>query len=90
MKIKQTAQAGSLESCDILITIEPVKTGSGIDIDLESPGEKPFGDKIRSEITETLHKYDIKDAKIIAVDKGALGYCIKARVETALKRASEK
>ncbi|MBN1331089.1 MAG: citrate lyase acyl carrier protein [Candidatus Heimdallarchaeota archaeon] len=87
MKITKAAQAGSLESCDILITVEPLKGKTGIDLKLESPAEVSFGDKIREEIMEVVEKYDITDIQITAVDKGALGYCIKARIETALKRA---
>lgn len=87
MKIMKATQAGSLESCDILITIEPVKEGTGIIIDLESPAKKQFGDLIISEIKDVVEKMGIKDIKISATDKGSLRYCIKARTETALKRA---
>ncbi|HUU77458.1 MAG TPA: citrate lyase acyl carrier protein [candidate division Zixibacteria bacterium] len=83
----KATQAGSLESCDILITIEPVKEGTGIIIDLESPAKKQFGDLIISEIKDVVEKMGIKDIKISATDKGSLRYCIKARTETALKRA---
>lgn len=87
MKVVKKAQAGSLESCDILITVEPAKKGDGISINLESPTEKQFGDMILSEITDTVKELGIEDIKIHAVDKGSLGYCIKARTETAIKRA---
>ena len=87
MIIKKSAQAGSLESNDILIRIDPVKTGSGIDIEIDSPAKKQFGDMIHSEITEVVNKYGIKDIKISAIDKGSLRYCVKARTETAIKRA---
>jgi len=87
LKVVKAAQAGSLESCDILITIEPVKGKTGIDLKLESPAEVSFGDKIREEILEVVNKSGVTDIQITAIDKGALGYCIKARTETALKRA---
>ncbi|MFW9924931.1 MAG: citrate lyase acyl carrier protein [Candidatus Thorarchaeota archaeon] len=86
----KTAQAGSLESCDILITVEATKEGSGIQIQLDSPSAKQFGEMIHAEITEVTHKLGIKDVKIIAVDKGALSYCIRARTETALTRAANE
>ena len=88
MKIKKSAQAGSLESCDILISVDPVKDGAGIKIKLESPAKKQFGDLILSEISEVLKKFEVNDVKITAIDKGSLGYCIKARTETALMRAA--
>lgn len=87
MIIKKSAQAGSLESSDILIRIDPVKSGSGVIIDIDSPAKKQFGEMIHSEITEVINRFDIKDIKITAIDKGSLSYCIKARTETAIKRA---
>ncbi|NHJ46395.1 MAG: citrate lyase acyl carrier protein [Asgard group archaeon] len=87
MKVKKTAQAGSLESCDILITIEPAKSKSGIKLILESPAKKQFGEKIEAEIMEMVNKHQLSDAVINAIDRGALGYCIKARTETAIIRA---
>ncbi|MHA1187833.1 MAG: hypothetical protein ACTSSK_13340 [Candidatus Heimdallarchaeota archaeon] len=46
MKLTKAAQAGSLESCDILITVEPGKLGSGFVLDLESPSLVQFGEQI--------------------------------------------
>ena len=87
MEFQNSAQAGSLESCDILITVEKGKPKTGIVIKLESPSQKQFGDKIKSEILEIAQKLNTNDILINAIDNGALGYCIKARVETAIKRA---
>ncbi|NHJ39965.1 MAG: citrate lyase acyl carrier protein [Asgard group archaeon] len=87
MKIKKAAQAGSLESNDILISVEPGKSKSGIKLKLESPSKKPFGDLIEAEIKEIINELQITDIIINAIDKGALSYCIKARTETAIKRA---
>ncbi|MGE5707444.1 MAG: citrate lyase acyl carrier protein [Bacteroidota bacterium] len=84
MEIKRSAQAGSVESCDIMITLEPA---SGITIDLQSDVLIQFGDAIRTVIRETLEKQGVKDCKVIAVDKGALDYTIRARVEAAVARA---
>ena len=88
MKVSKTAQAGSLESCDILVTVEPAKPGTGVKIKLTSPSMKQFGEIIQKEILEVVKQLDITDVKITAIDKGSLGYCIKARTETALRRAS--
>jgi citrate lyase subunit gamma (acyl carrier protein) len=87
MKAIKSAQAGSLESCDILITIEPAKDRSGVKLLLESPAKKQFGHMIESEIMEIVQKFQLTDVIINAIDKGALGYCIKARTETAIQRA---
>ena len=45
MKILKSAVAGTMESSDIMITIEPAV--SGISIDLTSTVEQQFGRKIR-------------------------------------------
>ncbi|MHA1211892.1 MAG: citrate lyase acyl carrier protein [Candidatus Heimdallarchaeota archaeon] len=87
MKITKAAQAGSLESCDMLITVEPAKSKSGIQVKIESPAKKQFGEMIETEILEVIGKLGITDVIVSVIDKGALGYCVKARTETAMKRA---
>lgn len=89
MKITKSGQAGSLESCDILISVEPTEPGSGVEINLDSPAYKQFGEQILGEIKEIVEKLNIQDVKIDAIDKGSLSYTIKARTETALLRAAE-
>ncbi len=89
MEIKKRAQAGSFESSDILIIVEPVEAKSGRKIEMDSNVKIQFGDSIMSEINRVLDRYKIEDVKIIARDKGALQPTICARVETALKRSME-
>ena len=52
MNIIKAASAGTVESSDILITIQPGK--SGVELELNSTVEKQFGDQIRKVILETL------------------------------------
>jgi citrate lyase subunit gamma (acyl carrier protein) len=86
MEIQQSSIAGTMESSDIMITVEP---GSGkIEIELESIVEKQFGGEIHRAILETLEEMEITNARIRAVDKGALDCVIRARVKTAVHRAS--
>ncbi|MBN1328212.1 MAG: citrate lyase acyl carrier protein [Candidatus Heimdallarchaeota archaeon] len=87
MKILRSAQAGSLESQDILITVESGKPDSGIVIELDSPSAVQYGKKIHNEIESVVNKFGIEDVYIKAIDKGALGFTIKARIEVALSRA---
>ncbi len=87
MELKHSAQAGTLESSDIMILIEPVKENSGRKIELSSPVVSQYGDSIKEEINKVLDKYEISDIHLIAKDKGALTPTISARVETAVKRA---
>jgi citrate lyase subunit gamma (acyl carrier protein) len=86
MEIQQNSVAGTMESSDIMIHIEP--GSGGIEIELQSIVEKQFGLEIRRAINETLAALEIKNARIRAVDKGALDCVIRARVKTAVYRAS--
>lgn len=87
MEIKQVSIAGTLESSDILVRIEPNEE-VGIEIELKSSVEKQFGRQIRKVINTTLETMGVKSAKVIAADKGALDCVIKARVECAVFRAA--
>lgn len=86
MEIKKIGMAGTMESSDISITIEPSKE-SGISVILQSPLEKQFGKQIIEVIKETISGKGVENAIVRAVDKGAIDYVIKARTETALYRA---
>ncbi|KRL05365.1 citrate lyase acyl carrier protein [Liquorilactobacillus oeni] len=87
MEIKRTAIAGTLESSDIQIMLS--KGTEGIQVTLKSDVEKQFGDQIRKVITSVLKSFNIENAKVTAVDKGALDCVIKARTITASQRALE-
>ncbi len=86
MDVKSVGVAGTMESSDIMVTIEPGDT-QDIDIELDSTVDKRFGRQIRHVITETLQSLAIKKARVKAVDKGALDCAIRARVLTAAHRA---
>ncbi|OYO87116.1 citrate lyase acyl carrier protein [Lachnotalea glycerini] len=77
-----------MESSDIMITVCK-SDKNGIDIKLERSVEKQFGKQIKAVIEASANRLQLKDAKIIAIDKGALDCVIKARVETAIYRACE-
>lgn len=87
MHTLQTAQAGTLESSDIMITLSPGSPGSGLKIELESIVMAQYGEAIRRVITETVGKHGIADLYIKAVDRGALDCTIRARMLTVLARA---
>ena len=86
MEINKPAKAGTMESNDIYVMIMPNPKG-GIEINLQSIVMKQFGEEIKSVILDTLVKLGVKNIIINAQDKGALNYTIKARIETAIKRA---
>jgi citrate lyase subunit gamma (acyl carrier protein) len=88
MKLKTTTQSGSLESSDILVTVNPVKPGTGRKIDLESVVLNEYGTAIKKDILSVLDKLGVKDVHLVANDRGALSPTIKARVEAALLKGA--
>lgn len=87
MEIKKTASCGTMESSDVMITVE---NGTGdVKIELESPVKKQFGEEIEEVVKECCERLGVKEANIKVLDKGALNCTIKARCETALYRACE-
>ena len=87
MKLKHTAMAGTMESSDIMVTIEPKDSG-GIALELTSSVMQQFGRQIEAVIRETLDGLGVENASVIAVDKGALDCTVRARVSAAALRAA--
>ncbi|MBR3786144.1 MAG: citrate lyase acyl carrier protein [Firmicutes bacterium] len=88
--MKEKAWAGTMESSDIYVEVEPLATGSGIDLTVNSVVYAQFGDAIEKTIMETLESLAIDDMKVVANDRGAVDCTIKARVETAVRRLKEE
>ena len=88
MEIKKYAVAGTMESSDVYVEIEP--SSEGIKIELESIVEKQFGESIEKTVHEVLAGQDIKNAYVRVKDRGALDCVIRARVETAILRGKEE
>lgn len=85
MKIQKPAKAGTMESNDIYVLLQPNEEGNVIE--LESIVMKQFGKQIEKVIDETLKSLEVENAHVVAKDRGALDYTIRARIETAVKRA---
>lgn len=85
MKIIKPAKAGTMESNDIYVMVQPNE--GGIEISIESIVMKQFGKQIEKTIREMLDKLQVENALIVAKDRGALDFTIRARVEAAVKRA---
>ena len=86
VEITKMATAGSVESNDILIMIS--KGEGQIDIELDSVVKQQYGEDIEKVIKETLVECGVDNAKVVARDKGALDFTIKARVKAAVGRGS--
>lgn len=85
MEIKKPAVAGTMESSDCQVTIEPGT--NGIEFELNSVVAHQFGNQIRKVTLETLDRLGVRNARVSIVDKGALDCTIKARVEGAVFRS---
>lgn len=70
-----------------MVTVMPNK--DCINIELESSVFSQYGESIITTIREVAASMNISAAKIVAYDRGALDCTIRARVETALRRAAE-
>lgn len=88
MLLKVTGVAGTLESSDAMITVEPANDG-GIIVDIDSSVKRQFGKQILKVVKETAEELGVKNAKIKVLDKGALDYVLIARTKAAIHRAAE-
>ena len=82
--IIHAAAAGTMESSDCYVEIEP--SAQGVQIQLESVVQGQFGDAIEAVVREVLKDCGVCSAKVHVVDRGALDCVIRARVETAVLR----
>ena len=83
MDIVKSACAGTMESSDTYVEIEP---SDKLDIRLESVVKQQFGDVILQVIGEVLKENNVQKANVRVIDRGALECVIRARVETAIAR----
>jgi citrate lyase subunit gamma (acyl carrier protein) len=86
MEITTKATAGTMQSSDLVVRVEPA---DWLEIAIESTVKQQFEHLIRERIEAVLRKHGVTRARIAVADRGALDYAIEARVETALRRAAE-
>lgn len=82
--IIRSASAGTMESSDVYVEIEPCE--KGIEIQLESVVKGQFGPQIQAVVEEVLNQCGIEKARVSVNDRGALDCVIRARVEAAIVR----
>jgi len=91
MELKKKAMAGTLESSDCMITIEPKAIqGKEVEVAIESVVKAQFGRQIHQVICATLKEMNVTNALVTINDKGALDCVIIARLKTAITRAGEQ
>lgn len=85
-KQMKRARAGTLESGDVLVTIEPA---DALEIKLYSPVINQFGDAIMRSVREVVESFGVTSGTISLEDQGALDCTIRARLATAIRRSFE-
>ncbi len=84
MDIIRYASAGTLESSDVYVELEP--SSSGLDIEIDSVVIRQFGEKIDQVVRDVLMEHGVESAIVRIKDKGALECVLRARVECAIIR----
>ena len=85
MEIQKAAIAGTLESSDAQISVEPLD--KGIELSIESSVMNQYGRQIKATVLKVLDDLVVKSGRVTVVDKGALDCTLKARVECAVFRS---
>ena len=83
MEIVKSACAGTMESSDAYVEIEPA---ADLNIQLESVVKEQFGEDILNVVRQVLEECGVEKANVRVIDRGALDCVIRARVETAALR----
>ncbi len=84
MDIKRKASAGTVQSSDLMVFVEPADT---LEIEIESTVKQQFEQLIRERVETNLQRLGVERGRLRVSDRGALDYAIDARIETALRRA---
>lgn len=86
MTIVKKGQAGTMQSSDLMVFVEPADE---LSVEIESTVKKQFEHLIRAKLEQVLANYGVTAGRISISDRGALDYAIEARLEAALQRAME-
>lgn len=82
----KTAQAGTVESMDCLVTVSEAEPGTGIALTLAGSSVARFSRAMEKAVRATLGELKINDMTVTVQDNGALDIVLKARVEAAVAR----
>ncbi len=84
MRISKKTQAGTMQSSDLIVYVEPA---DALIVEIESTVQQQFGHLIEARVRQVLKRLGVEQGRISIADRGALDYAIDARVEAALRRA---
>ena len=87
MQIIKLATAGTMESSDAYVEVEPLT--SGVEIEIQSVVYQQFGDSIRQSVLDVINEEGVTSVRVRIVDRGALDPVIRARVRTAIRRGGD-
>lgn len=82
----KTAQAGTLESMDCLVTVTEAAAGAGVKLEMSGASVARFKSAMEKKVKETLAALGVSDIEVAVQDNGALDIVLGARVEAAVKR----
>ena len=81
-----TAQAGTLESMDCLVTVSEAAQGDGVKIQIAGSSAARFSSALENKVYEVIASMGVYDIDFSIQDNGALDIVLGARVEAAVKR----
>ena len=84
-----SGNSGPKVRSDCELTLE-LRSGGGIIIDLKSKVKVLYGESIKKLCLEILNYFGISDAFLRIDDSGALPFVIAARLESAIRKATDK
>ncbi len=87
MEIKKAAVAGTLESSDVYVRVEP---SPELEVEITSVVYDQFAEDIAHSVREVMEALGVTSGRVSINDRGAIDCVIKARVETAVRRAGEE
>lgn len=87
MIVKKAAMAGTLESSDAQVTVEPNE--KGLKLQIESSVINQYGCQIKALTEQMLQELSVENVTLKLIDKGALDCTLKARIECAIYRGAE-
>jgi len=90
MEIIKIGMAGTLESCDVSVLVEPPEEQApGLTLDIQCP-DRRFSGHVDRAVKAALAEAGVVSARVSVRDRSALDCTIRARVLAACNRAAGK
>ena len=87
MKIIRDAAAGSDEKSDCTVIVRPSEE---LRIEITGSSTAFFGETMNTEVRSVLEELGVTAGIVEVADRGSLPFCMKARVEAAVRRGAEE